>query len=508
MRTTTDLVIDSPRLRLALPSPRLEEILLGELRGLDADHGVAEILAHAREHVGILEVRRRLHDRFGALRGVARLEDAGADEHGFRPELHHERGVGGGRDPARGEVRHGELAGLRHPAHELVRCPEGLGLGHQLLGPERGQAPHAGDDGAHVADGFDDVARAGLALGADHRRALADPPERLAEIATAAHERNAERELVDVEVLVGGCQHLGLVDVVDRERFEDLRLDEMADPRLRHHGDRHRLLDLLDLLHRRHPGDAAVAADVGGHALERHDGRGAGVLGDLRLLGVGDVHDDPALEHLGEADVLAVSDSQSVQIRHVISPCLAIRVCYTTGTAPRSTRSRPRSRPRAALMVSARRRIPSSMRLAATDENESRRVRWPPPSTKKGAPGAKATPRSIACGNSAPASTPDGRVTSSENPPWGSVHVTSDGMRRRSAVKSSARRRAYSVATRVAWRSRSLRSQNRWTAAWMRALVWRSASCLAAWSRSRIGGGPTSQPSRNPGNRIFENVPM
>ena len=34
-----------------------------------------------------------------------------------------------------------------------------------------------------------------------------------------------------------------------------------------------------------HARDAALAADVGGHALERHHGDGAGVLGDLRLLG-------------------------------------------------------------------------------------------------------------------------------------------------------------------------------------------------------------------------------
>ena len=38
-----------------------------------------------------------------------------------------------------------------------------------------------------------------------------------------------------------------------------------------------------------------------GHALERHHGGRAGVLGDLRLLGVDDVHDDAALEHLGQA---------------------------------------------------------------------------------------------------------------------------------------------------------------------------------------------------------------
>ena len=50
-----------------------------------------------------------------------------------------------------------------------------------------------------------------------------------------------------------------------------------------------------------HPGDAALGADVGRHALEGHDGDGAGVLGDLGLLGGDDVHDHAALEHLGHA---------------------------------------------------------------------------------------------------------------------------------------------------------------------------------------------------------------
>ena len=34
-----------------------------------------------------------------------------------------------------------------------------------------------------------------------------------------------------------------------------------------------------------HARDAAFPPDVGGHALERHHGRGAGVLGDAGLLG-------------------------------------------------------------------------------------------------------------------------------------------------------------------------------------------------------------------------------
>jgi hypothetical protein len=36
-----------------------------------------------------------------------------------------------------------------------------------------------------------------------------------------------------------------------------------------------------------------------GDPLKSHDGDGAGVLGDLGLLGGDDVHDDAALEHLG-----------------------------------------------------------------------------------------------------------------------------------------------------------------------------------------------------------------
>ena len=62
---------------------------------------------------------------------------------------------------------------------------------------------------------FDDVARARLALGADHRRAFADAAQRLAQVAAAADERDRELPLVDVVLLVGGGEHLALVDVVD-----------------------------------------------------------------------------------------------------------------------------------------------------------------------------------------------------------------------------------------------------------------------------------------------------
>ncbi len=104
--------------------------------------------------------------------------------------------------------------------------------------------------------------------------------------------------LLDVELVVSGREHLAFVDVVDPQGLENLALDEVADAGLGHDGDGHGVLDLLDLGRVRHARDAALGTDVGGNPLERHDGAGAGVLGNAGLGGVGDVHDHTALEHL------------------------------------------------------------------------------------------------------------------------------------------------------------------------------------------------------------------
>jgi hypothetical protein len=66
-----------------------------------------------------------------------------------------------------------------------------------------------------VAHGFDHIAGAGLALGADHGRALANAAQGFAQVAAAADEGHLEVVLVDVKLLVGGGQHFRLINVVD-----------------------------------------------------------------------------------------------------------------------------------------------------------------------------------------------------------------------------------------------------------------------------------------------------
>ncbi|RUS26698.1 hypothetical protein BC938DRAFT_484246 [Jimgerdemannia flammicorona] len=92
-----------------------------------------------------------------------------------------------------------------------------------------------------------------------------------------------------------------------------LSLDKVTDPHFSHDRDGHGGLDLLDHLGIGHASHTAynhdimsdtnkyeipkhtILPDIGGHALQGHDGAGAGLLGDPGLLGVDDIHDDAAL---------------------------------------------------------------------------------------------------------------------------------------------------------------------------------------------------------------------
>src|SRR5207253_2514655 len=261
-------------------------------------HRVAQPGADLGDDLGFVEVRGRGDDRLRVAEGIVALEDAAADEVAFRAQLHHQRRVRRRGDATRGEVHHGQRSRLVDLLYQLVRRVESLCFGHQLIAPQRLQPADATLHRAHVAHRLDDVAGARLTLGADHRGALADAPQRFTEVARAAYEGYRELPLVDVVLLIRGREHLGLIDVVDAERLQHLRLDEVTDACLGHDRDGHRGDDVLDQRDVAHPSDAAVAADVRRNPLERHHGDGAGVLRDLRLLRVDDVHDDAALQHL------------------------------------------------------------------------------------------------------------------------------------------------------------------------------------------------------------------
>mmetsp|Transcript_68940 Transcript_68940/g.202373 ORF Transcript_68940/g.202373 Transcript_68940/m.202373 type:complete len:248 (-) Transcript_68940:570-1313(-) len=235
---------------------------------VDAGHGLPDVLGDLGQDLGVLVVRHGLDDRPGALRRLRGLEDAAADEDAVDAQLHAEGGVRGRGHATGGEVDHGKLAVLLDLLEEVQGRPHLLGEGEELV------LVHGLDHAdllvqrADVAHRLDDVAGAGLALRADHARALGDAAERLAQVAAPAHEGDLELVLVEVVVLVGDGEHLALVHAIHAEVLEDLRLDEVPDPDLGHDRDGHRVDNVLDHLGIGRARHALLEPDVGGGALK------------------------------------------------------------------------------------------------------------------------------------------------------------------------------------------------------------------------------------------------
>ena len=247
-----------------------------------------------------------------AARLVAGLEDAGANEHALGTQVHHQGCVSGGGHAAGGEVDHGQTAVLLDIAQQLHGDLQLLGSLEELIVTQALDAADLGVHGTHVADCLDHVTGARLALGADHGSALGDAAQGLAQVTGTADEGYLELGLVDMIHVVGGRQHFTLVDVVDLNGLQDLGLGEVADAALGHDRDGNGLLDPLDHLGVAHAGHAASRADVSGDPLQRHHGASAGFLGDAGLLRGRDVHDDAALQHLGQFLVQLITIIHSV----------------------------------------------------------------------------------------------------------------------------------------------------------------------------------------------------
>src|SRR5436305_11833052 len=122
-----------------LPAAGLEQLARVERCGGDPHHRLAQPRGDPRQDLCVLEVCRRLDDRLRAPFGIAGLEDARADEDAVGAELHAQRGVGGRRDPARGERHHRQLPVLGDPLLELIRRTQLLRLGVEILLAQRAE---------------------------------------------------------------------------------------------------------------------------------------------------------------------------------------------------------------------------------------------------------------------------------------------------------------------------------------------------------------------------------
>mmetsp|Transcript_14531 Transcript_14531/g.41327 ORF Transcript_14531/g.41327 Transcript_14531/m.41327 type:complete len:351 (-) Transcript_14531:25-1077(-) len=296
---------------LALRPPHREVV------AVDPRHGVPDVLGDLGEHLGVVEMRGCLNDGSGALLWLCGLEYAAAHEDALHAHLHAQRGVRRRSDAARREVDDGQLAVLLHLLQELDGGADLLGVGVELVLVHHLDGPDLLVQGADVEDGRVHVAGAGLSLRADHAATLGDAPQRLAQVPAPAHEGHLELVLVDVVVVVRDREDLALVDAVDAELLEHLGLHEVADAALGHHWYRDGVDDLLDHLRVGHARHSLLGADVGGDALQRHHGAGAGCLGDLGLLRIHHVHDDAALQHRGQAllHALGALDDAAASLR-------------------------------------------------------------------------------------------------------------------------------------------------------------------------------------------------
>ena len=152
-----------------------------------------------------------------------------------------------------------------------------------------------------MAHSFDHIAGAGFALGADHRRAFADAAQRFTQVAAAANKGHLEVVLVDMVRFIGRGEHFRLIDVIDPDRFQDLRLDKVTDAAFRHHRDRDRIHDLQDQFGVAHARHAAVGADIRRNTLQRHHCYCASFLCNAGMLRCDYIHNHATLQHLRQA---------------------------------------------------------------------------------------------------------------------------------------------------------------------------------------------------------------
>mmetsp|Transcript_10201 Transcript_10201/g.11372 ORF Transcript_10201/g.11372 Transcript_10201/m.11372 type:complete len:256 (+) Transcript_10201:127-894(+) len=210
-----------------------------QLIQVDPHHGLANVRGHLCQDLGVVVVRDSLHDGLRTLLGVRGLEDAAADKDAVDAQLHAERCIRWRRDATRSEVHDWQLAIALGLLQEVQRSTHLLGQREQLVVIHGLQLSDLLMKGPDVPDGLDYVASACLALRADHAGALGNPAQGLTKISATANKGHLKLVLVHMVVLISHRQNLALVDAIDAEVLEDLRLHKVADAALGHHWDGH-----------------------------------------------------------------------------------------------------------------------------------------------------------------------------------------------------------------------------------------------------------------------------
>jgi len=148
----------------------------------------------------------------------------------------------------------------------MERCLNLLGKNIELLLAHHARLANCALDSTLVAHGLDNIASASLTLGADESSTLRDTTESFTEVSCTADKGHFEVVLVDVELIIGRSQYLGLIDVIDTDLLDNLqeneserpsfsrgktiylRLNKVADADLGHHRDSNGINDFLDHL--------------------------------------------------------------------------------------------------------------------------------------------------------------------------------------------------------------------------------------------------------------------
>src|SRR5947208_8905223 len=121
-----------------------------------------------------------------------------------------------------------------------------------------------------MADSLNDITRASFTLGTNDGCPFADAAQCLAEVTRSTHERDGEEVFIDMEMFVGRCQYLRLVDAIHANSLEDFGLDKMSYAALGHDRNCDRLFDLNNKLGVAHTSNATMSADIDRNTIVYH----------------------------------------------------------------------------------------------------------------------------------------------------------------------------------------------------------------------------------------------